>query len=101
MKMGKATDNKRMDDGPFCDFKTWLEREEFNRKGETDVKKEWRDKVNERDAANGYRVGRGPKETANDWESLRGIDISLRRIADVLEDMNERTGQKELDDEDD
>lgn len=48
------------------------------------------------DAANGYRVGRGPKETANDWESLRGIDISLRRIADVLEELNER-----IDNEDD
>lgn len=46
--------------------------------------------VAERDEANGYRVSRGFNETSNDWESLRGIDISLRRIADVLEELNER-----------
>lgn len=49
--------------------------------------------VNKRDGANGYRVSRDPNGSSNDWESLHGIDISLRRIADVLEEMNERIKQ--------
>ena len=36
----------------------------------------------ERDEANGYPTSRNP----NDWGCLRGIDISLRRIADALEE---------------
>lgn len=50
--------------------------------------------VNERDEANGYRVSRDPNESSNDWESLRGIDISLRRIADVLEGLYENQWTK-------
>lgn len=46
--------------------------------------------INKRDGANGYRVSRDPSESSNDWESLHGIDISLRRIADVLEDLCEK-----------
>ena len=46
--------------------------------------------VNERDEANGYNVSRNHNESTNDLECLRGIDISLRRIADVLEELNER-----------
>lgn len=42
--------------------------------------------VIERDEANGYPTARGPNASYNDWGCLRGIDISLRRIADVIED---------------
>lgn len=40
----------------------------------------------ERDEANGYPTPRDPNASYNDWDCLRGIDVSLRRIADVLED---------------
>ena len=34
----------------------------------------------------GYPTSRNPNAGYNDWGCLRGIDISLRRIADALEE---------------
>lgn len=41
--------------------------------------------IAERDFANGYPTSRSPNDEYNDYACLRGIDISLRRIADALE----------------
>lgn len=58
--------------GPYCDFETWLEREEY------------RDEIKE------DQTTLIQDDMSNVWDFLRGIDISLRRIADMLEELNER-----------